>query len=100
MTISGTDHLTTANPALAVLQGATVAGMANWAGQGPAGKSCVGCALFRQRKKPAGADKDVPREGRCLKFIRINRALHGSAAIHWIPPETPCCRHFENPVVA
>lgn len=98
MSITGSDHLTVANPALAALQHVTVPGMANWAGQGPEGKSCAGCALFRPRKKPVGIDKDIPREGRCLKFIRVNRALYGSAAIHWIPPETLACRHFDAPV--
>lgn len=95
MSIEGSEHLTTANPALAALQQATHAGMAHWAGTGPDGKSCIGCALFRQRKKEAGADKDIAREGRCRRFIRVNRALHGSAPIFYVPPETPACRYFE-----
>jgi hypothetical protein len=98
MSISGTENLTVANPALAVLQAVTVPGMAHWATTGPSGKSCIGCALFRQARKPVEQDKNIPREGRCLKFIRVNRALHGSAAILWIPPETPSCRHFEQAV--
>lgn len=95
MSISGTENMTVANPALAALQAVSVPGMAHWATTGPSGKSCAGCALFRKIRKPPGQNKNIPREGRCLKFIRVNRALHGSAAIHWIPPETPACRHFE-----
>lgn len=92
--IEATENLTQPNPALAALQRVTMPGMAHWAGTGPADKSCIGCALFRQIRKPVGQDKDIPREGRCLKFIRVNRALHGSASIYYIPPSTPSCRYF------
>lgn len=90
-----TEHLTVANPALAALQAVTVPGMAHWASTGPGGQSCAGCAFFRARRKAVGEPKEAPREGRCLKFIRINRALHGSAGIYWIPPQTASCRHFD-----
>lgn len=93
--MSISEHLTAANPALAAREQKMVPGMANWAGEGPGGQSCFGCALFRQIKKPVGQDKDVPREGRCRKYININRALYGSSPILYIPPDTPCCRHFE-----
>jgi hypothetical protein len=96
MSVSSSEHLTVANPVLAARESLTVPGMANWAGEGPGGKSCAGCALFRKARKPVGQDGAIPRDGRCLKFIRVNRALHGSAAILWIPPETPSCRHFEE----
>lgn len=97
MSVTGSDHLTIANPALAAREAATIPGMANWAGGGPDGKSCAGCAEFRKARKPVGQDKDEPRDGRCMKFIRVNRALHGSAAILWIPPKTRACRHFKEP---
>lgn len=94
MTISGTENLTVPNPALAALQAVSVPGMAHWATTGPDGKSCFGCALFRQIRKPVGQDREIPREGRCLKFIRVNRALHGHASVYYIPPTTPSCRYF------
>lgn len=93
--MSISEHLTSPNAALAVRERHTVPGMANWGGEGPTGMSCYGCVFFRQIKKPVGQDGSLPRDGRCRKFIAINRALYGSAAILYIPPSTPCCRHFE-----
>jgi hypothetical protein len=95
MSIVGTEHLTAPNLELALRQSVTMPGQAHWAGTGPAGKHCFNCVLFRQRKKETGTDADIPREGRCRKFISINRARHGSAPILYIPPTTPSCVHFE-----
>lgn len=95
--IEGTPHLTVANPAQAQREGVTVPGMMSWSGTGPACATCHDCRAFRRRsRKEPGVPKDAPREGRCVKYIRTMRGRNGSASIHWIPPETVACRHFEE----
>lgn len=93
--LENTANLTNPNPQLKAWQENSVHGMAHWAGTGPAETTCHGCALFRQIRKPVGVDGKIPREGRCRRYIAVNRALHDGAPVHYIPPSTPSCRFFE-----
>jgi hypothetical protein len=74
----------------------TPAGMAHWAGTGPAGTTCAACAYFgyeeplrNGRGEIVGSEK---RDG-CLKFFEL-MGRHGKA----MPPKTPSCRHYIDQV--
>lgn len=96
MSIHGSENLTVANPALAGLQGRSVPGMMHWSGTGPADATCGECVFFRARKIKSGENKGKIGEGRCHKYVRFMRGLHGRAPVHKIPPATVSCRHFER----
>jgi hypothetical protein len=77
-------------PTLAEQLRQSLAGMAHFAGSGPAGTVCGGCVFL--------ADLSVGRPGRvrrrrhpgCRKFFQMT-GKHGDA----LPPHTPSCRYYE-----
>jgi hypothetical protein len=88
-------HLTSANPELDRLIRATPPGMAHWAGTGPAGTVCEGCAHFGYRevkrdKTTGDVLSTVRKTERCGKFYELMKRSGDR-----ISPRTPSCRHFQ-----
>lgn len=81
------DGLTIVNPDLEQQVARTVPGMAHWAGSGPAGKFCGGCAHFMSVSRGLGSST------RCGKYSQMMDGRTGSKKL---PPETASCKYFEQ----
>jgi hypothetical protein len=80
------DNLTQPDADLAHKIKSTVPGMAHWAGSGPAGAKCGGCAWFKSVTRGLGAST------RCEKYSRM---MDGRVGAKKLPPDTPACKYFE-----
>jgi hypothetical protein len=78
----------------------TPAGMAHYAGTGPAGTTCETCGFFMGTRRTSGIGQGRMQPGRCREFMRIMRQHHGMRAVpvHKVPPETASCRHYKSKV--
>jgi hypothetical protein len=81
------DHLTEPNPELAALVRNTSAGMAHWAGTGPAGKTCGECDFF------VHVEIDLGTSTRCDKYRQM---MNGKRGTERIPENTQACKYFEQ----
>ena len=98
--MSISEHLTKPNPELARLIEQTPAGMAHWAGTGPAGKACRDCQHFMGKIRRTGIGVGDMQPGRCRWFISaMKAALWRAVPVHRVPPDTPSCSHFVPKVV-
>jgi hypothetical protein len=68
------------NPGLAALVRVTVPGMAHWAGSGPEGETCGGCAEWTR----------LGNKRLCAKY----RYMMGEWGKRYIPPLTAACKYF------
>jgi hypothetical protein len=90
-----TPHLTPGHdPVLASQIRRTRAGMAHWAGSGPAGATCGECVFLGYWKKILSASGDTLQSQRvsgCQKFRELT-GKHGAV----VPPSSEACRHFQR----
>jgi hypothetical protein len=87
-------YLTSIDPELDRLVKLTKPGMAHWAGTGPAGTTCEGCAHYGFRESIRGKHGDIVKTvlhaKSCGRYFEIMRRAGGA-----IGPKTPSCRHYQ-----
>lgn len=85
------EHLTEPHDErMARLMRQTKPGQAHWAGTGPEGKRCHGCANWKPDGATGYTAKGDLRAGRCAQFRRMT-GKQGAAFSHW----QLACRFFE-----
>lgn len=94
------DHLTVVNPQFEASRGVTYAGMAHFAGSGPAGMSCrlcahwTGCGVDTGYRSKNGKYGGVLKPRACGKY----QQLMGGAVGGSIPHDARACKYFETAV--
>lgn len=88
-------HLTEPNADLAEKRRRTPAGMAFWAGTGPANKTCRECELWKYEPRDGYmSGSGLLKESPCEKYARMMNILAGPK----LPYYTPSCKYFEPAV--